>query len=272
MKDSQASPKTVVTQAKKITLAGVQFDRLTEDEVVARVLEALANGDGGQIVTPNVDILHRVVRDADSQEHVRASSLVVADGKPLVWASRLAGNPLPARVAGADLIWSLSAAMADAGRSVHLLGGEPGTATRAAEVLRDRLPALKIAGCLSPSVGFDSREDEYAAVCDEVVGAAPDVVFVGFGFPKQERVIARLRHRLSQTWFLGCGAAIGFVAGVHSRAPGWMQSSGLEWIHRLALEPRRLMRRYLVDDAPFAARLLVASAREGRRRRSDGSR
>ncbi|MCM4084866.1 WecB/TagA/CpsF family glycosyltransferase [Paractinoplanes hotanensis] len=245
---------------------------MTEDEVVQRVLAALADGNGGQIITPNVDILHRVMRDADSRRHVHASSIVVADGKPLVWASRLAGDPLPARVAGADLIWSLSAAMAGAGRSVHLLGGEPGTAVRATDVLRDRFPALKIAGCLSPSFGFDTREDEYAAVCDEVVGAGPDLVFVGFGFPKQERVIARLRSRLPQTWFLGCGAAIGFVAGVHSRAPEWMRSSGLEWVHRLVLEPRRLMRRYLVDDAPFAARLLAASAREGRRRRSEGSR
>ncbi|MCY1138197.1 WecB/TagA/CpsF family glycosyltransferase [Actinoplanes sp. Pm04-4] len=234
----------------------------------ARVLAELADGNGGQIITPNVDILHRVVRDADSRHHVRASSIVVADGKPIVWASRLAGDPLPARVAGSDLIWSLSATMADAGRSVYLLGGEPGTADQAKHVLRDRLPALKVAGCLSPSFGFDTRADEYAAVCDEVVGAAPDVVFVGFGFPKQERVIARLRPRLPQTWFMGCGAAIGFVAGVHSRAPGWMQDSGLEWVHRLYREPRRLMRRYLVDDAPFALRLLAGSARERLRKGS----
>jgi len=152
--------------------------------------------------------------------------------------------------------------MAGGGRSVYLLGGEPGTAERADEVLRERFPDLKLAGHLSPSFGFDTRSDEYDAVCDEVIGAAPDLVFVGLGFPKQERVIARLRPRLPQTWFMGCGAAIGFVAGVHSRAPGWMQESGLEWVHRLAREPRRLMRRYLVDDAPFAVRLLAGSARE----------
>lgn len=152
--------------------------------------------------------------------------------------------------------------MATAGRSVYLLGGEPGVATQAEEVLRDRFPDLKLAGHLSPSFGFDTRSDEYDVVCDEVVAAAPDLVFVGLGFPKQERVIARLRPRLPQTWFMGCGAAIGFVAGVHSRAPGWMQDSGLEWVHRLALEPRRLMRRYLVDDAPFALRLLAGSAVE----------
>ncbi|MFI5937432.1 WecB/TagA/CpsF family glycosyltransferase [Actinoplanes sp. NPDC051494] len=196
------------------------------------------------------------------------SEIVVADGKPLIWASRIAGHPLPARVPGSDLIWSLSAAMADAGRSVYLLGGEPGTSERAEEVLRERLPHLKIAGNLSPAFGFDTRPEEYAEVCDEVAGAAPDVVFAGFGFPKQERVIERLRPRLPRTWFMGCGAAIGFVAGAHSRAPGWMQDTGLEWVHRLAMEPRRLMRRYLVDDAPFAVRLLAGSARERLRGRS----
>ncbi len=219
-----------------------------------------------------MDILHRVARDPALRRHLESASIVVADGKPLIWASRIAGTALPARVPGSDLIWSLSAAMADAGRSVYLLGGEPGTAGKAEEVLRERFSGLKLAGALSPSFGFDTRDDEYDAVCDEVVGAAPDLVFVGFGFPKQERVIDRLRPRLPQTWFMGCGAAIGFVAGVHSRAPGWMQESGLEWVHRLLLEPRRLMRRYLVDDAPFAARLLAAGARERLRGRSAGDR
>jgi N-acetylglucosaminyldiphosphoundecaprenol N-acetyl-beta-D-mannosaminyltransferase len=192
---------------------------------------------------------------------------VVADGKPLIWASRIAGTPLPARVCGSDLIWSLSAAMAETGRSVYLLGGEPGTSELAEQVLRERFPTLKIAGRLSPPFGFDKRPGELDEVCDEVIGAAPDLVFAGFGFPKQERVIERLRERMPQTWFMGCGAAIGFVAGVHSRAPGWMQDNGLEWVHRLYLEPRRLMRRYLVDDVPFAARLLAGSVVERLRNR-----
>jgi N-acetylglucosaminyldiphosphoundecaprenol N-acetyl-beta-D-mannosaminyltransferase len=265
---SEELSETVGVQRDPVMLRGVGFDPLQEDQVVDHVLERLSAGQGGQIITPNIDILHRVVRDEECRRHVEASTIVVADGKPLIWASRISGRPLPARVCGSDLIWSLSAAMAAAGRSVYLLGGEPGTAERAEEVLRERFPTLKIAGNLSPSFGFDARSQELDAVCDEVIGAHPDLVFAGFGFPKQERVIARLRPRLPQTWFMGCGAAIGFVAGVHSRAPGWMQDSGLEWVHRLVLEPRRLMRRYLVDDAPFAARLLAGSVRERLRRGS----
>ncbi|WFE30202.1 WecB/TagA/CpsF family glycosyltransferase [Solwaraspora sp. WMMD791] len=229
--------------------------------MVDEVVTALDAGRGGQIITPNVDILRRASREPECRKHVESSTLVVADGAPLIWASRLQGDPLPARVPGSDLIWSLSAALGARGRSVYLLGGEPGTAVRAAEVLRAAFPQLVIAGELSPPFGFDTSEEQLAAICAEVTAAAPDLVYVGLGFPKQERLIARLRPLLPGTWFMGCGAAIGFVAGVHRRAPRWMQRTGLEWVHRLLGEPHRLMRRYLLHDVPFALRLLGGSAR-----------
>lgn len=228
--------------------------------MIDAVLQSLAGRRGGRIVTPNVDILRRVKRNAEAREHVESATLVTADGAPLIWAAKIAGRPLPARVPGSDLIWSISGALADKGYSVYLLGGEPGTSEVAASALTDRYPNITIAGYSSPAFGFDTRGDEYDAVCAEVVAARPDFVYVGLGFPKQERVIARLRDALPETWFMGCGAAIGFVAGAYSRAPRWMQRTGLEWVHRLGLEPTRLMRRYLIEDAPFAARLLITSA------------
>ena len=245
---------------------GIDFDRLHEKAVTRHVVAELTAGRGGQIVTPNVDILRRVRRDRESRAYVESASLVVADGAPLIWASRLAGNPLPGRVAGSDLIWSLTAALAGQGRSIYLLGGAPGTSSRAEQVMRSRFPHLRIAGHLSPPFGFDTRPDQFEAACAAVVAARPDLVYVGLGFPKQERVIARLRPLLSSSWFLGCGAAIDFVAGVHRRAPVWMQRSGLEWVHRLASEPTRLMRRYLLHDLPFALELLAMSTRQRLRR------
>lgn len=244
----------------RVSLGGVSFDPVRESDVVALVLGELAAGNGGRIVTPNVDILRRAQREPEARGHIAASTVVVADGAPLIWASRLAGRPLPARVAGSDLIWSLSAALAEAGRSVYLLGGEPGTADKAAGVLTERFPGLTVAGHCSPPFGFDQRPDELHAACAHVRAARPDFVFVGLGFPKQERIIALLRPALPGTWFMGCGAAIGFVAGVQRRAPLWMQRSGLEWFHRLAAEPQRLMRRYLMHGLPFVARLLALSA------------
>jgi N-acetylglucosaminyldiphosphoundecaprenol N-acetyl-beta-D-mannosaminyltransferase len=239
---------------------GVAFDPLRESDVVDLVVTELHHGRGGRIITPNVDILRIAHHDGEARQHIGQSTVVVADGTPVIWASRLAGRPLPARVPGSDLIWSLSDALSGAGYSVYLLGGTPGTADIAAARLRQRFPQLAVAGQLSPPFGFDQDPHRYAEVLDEVVAARPDLVFVGLGFPKQERVIGRLRERLAATWFMGCGAAINFVAGTHRRAPVWMQRSGLEWLHRLGSEPHRLMRRYLVHDLPFATRLMTQSA------------
>jgi N-acetylglucosaminyldiphosphoundecaprenol N-acetyl-beta-D-mannosaminyltransferase len=250
----------------RVLLVGLEIDPVTEADVVAHVRWALERGAGGRIVTPNVDILRQAARDEAIRADLAGADLVVADGAPLVWAARLAGTPLPERVAGADLIWSLSGGLAEDGRSVYLLGGEPETETqlegahRAASRLTSRYPGLRIAGHASPRYGFDASPAELDAVCAELVEAKPDLVFVGIGFPRQERLIARLRPDLPGAWFLGCGAAINFVAGDVRRAPEAFQKSGLEWLHRLATEPRRLARRYLRDDAPFAGRLLTTCA------------
>ena len=245
---------------KRVALWGVEFDCVVEADVVGYVSAELSHGRGGRIITPNVDILRRATRDAEARHHVAAATLVVADGAPLIWACRIAGRPLPARVPGSDLIWSLCTAMEQAGRSVYLLGGDPGTAEIAASVLTDRFPGLTMSGFDSPTFGFDADPAALELVCRRAAEAKPDLVFVGLGFPKQERLIERLRTALPSTWFLGCGAAIGFVAGVRRRAPAWMQQTGLEWLHRLISEPRRLGRRYLLHDIPFAVQLLITSA------------
>lgn len=250
----------VVPPADRVVLSGIRFDRLTETDVVERVLDDLSGGRGGSIVTPNVDILRTVRRDAAARRHVRTATYVVADGAPLVWASRLRGTALPERVAGSSLIWSLSEALGTQARSVYLLGGAPGMAERAGAVLRERCPGLRLAGTDCPPLGFENDPQALAQVCAAVVGAEPDVVYVGLGFPKQENLIARLTPLLPRSWFIGCGAAITFVAGGQRRAPAWMQRTGLEWFHRLCREPRRLFRRYVVHDAPFALALLASSA------------
>ncbi|WP_232323543.1 WecB/TagA/CpsF family glycosyltransferase [Catenuloplanes japonicus] len=247
----------------RVVLDGTGFDPVTESQVVRHVRHSLERGEGGRIVTPNVDILRQARTSAEVRDLLSIADLVVADGMPLVWASRLARTPVPERVAGSSLIWSLSSGAGDDGRSVFLIGGAPDDdangAERAASRLAAACPGLRIAGCLSPSYGFERRPAELEAVCREVVEAKPDLVYVGLGFPKQEWVISALTDYLPFTWFLGCGAAINFVAGDARRAPGWMQRSGLEWLHRLAGEPGRMARRYLGHDAPYAMRLLVGA-------------
>jgi N-acetylglucosaminyldiphosphoundecaprenol N-acetyl-beta-D-mannosaminyltransferase len=260
---------------RRVRIGGEWFDAITEESVADRVVAGLQAGRGGRIITPNVDILRLAnghgKRAAEIRGFLADASLIVADGMPLIWASRLAGTPLPERVTGSGLIWTLSAALGRAGRSVFVLGGRPANAPaadgahRAAATLAASCPGLQIAGHHAPPFGFEHDPAAVARILAEVTGARPDFVFVGLGFPKQERVISDLRERLPYSWFLGCGAAIGFVAGDCKRAPFWMQRSGLEWAHRLAKEPGRLAGRYLAHDAPYAVRLLAQAAVQRRR-------
>jgi N-acetylglucosaminyldiphosphoundecaprenol N-acetyl-beta-D-mannosaminyltransferase len=247
----------------RVQLDGTGIDRITEAEVVSVVREALAAGRGGRIITPNIDILRRAQADPGVRRFLDDADLVVADGMPLIWASRLRGTPLPERVAGSSLIWSLSTGIGRDRRSIFVIGGAPAEegvtdgATRAADRLAADCPGLRVAGTFCPAYGFEEDPDAYADLCRKVADAQPDLVFVGLGFPKQELVVDRLRPALPQAWFVGCGAAVNFVAGDVDRAPRWMQRSGLEWAHRLGTEPKRLAGRYLRHDAPYALRLLA---------------
>lgn len=252
---------------RRIRLGGIGIDPVTEPEAVRRVMDAIDSGRGGQIVTPNVDIVAAARRSRELRTIIDASDLVVADGAPLVWASRVAGTPLPARVAGSDLVWSLSAAAATRGLRIALLGGTPDGAARpterAAEILEARYPGLKTVGAWCPPMGFDRDASQWGSLVERIEAAAPDLVYVGLGFPKQEHVMVRLRSVAPKAWFLGCGASIDFIAGYRRRAPRWMQRTGTEWLFRMLSEPRRLAKRYLRDDLPEVLRLLA----EARRRR-----
>jgi N-acetylglucosaminyldiphosphoundecaprenol N-acetyl-beta-D-mannosaminyltransferase len=256
----------------RVPIMGFWFDPLTERGAAATIADrvdaaATGTGRGGVVVTANLDFLRRMVRDESFADLVRTAELTVADGMPLVWASRIAGHAVPERVAGSNLIDLVSAELAQRGRRVFLLGGNPGVAERAAAVLGERHPGLVIVGTRCPPVGFENDEKELAAIEAALVAARPDLVYVALGSPKQERLIARLRGALPRAWWIGVGISFSFVAGEVPRAPRWAQRAGLEWLHRLAVEPRRLARRYLIDGLPFAARLGVGgmTARVGRR-------
>lgn len=244
-------------QRRRARVAGVWLDALTEDEVIDTVRDAWVSGRGGSIVTVNVDVARAAARDPALAELIASGSLVLADGMPLVWASRAGGQVLPERVAGSSLIFTLSAEAAVAGRSVFLLGGEPGVPEKAAEALALSNAGLHIAGTASPPFGFEQTDAGLRDAVSAVVAAEPDLVFVGLGFPKQERLITLLRPALPATWFVACGAAIPMAAGVFRRASPVIQALGLEWAHRLRLEPRRLAHRYLRNDLPFALAMMT---------------
>jgi N-acetylglucosaminyldiphosphoundecaprenol N-acetyl-beta-D-mannosaminyltransferase len=250
-----------------VELCGMALAKLRSEQLIDHVFASLAARRGGWLVTANLDFLRRFVRDPASRAIYAGADLRVADGMPLVWASQLLGEPLPERVAGSSLLLPLCQRAAREGRSVYLLGGDPTAGPVAAQRLLQEAPGLIIAGQSSPDVSAEPTPAELEALRATLLSAKPAIVFVAFGSPKQERVIAALRAELPEAWWVGVGISFSFLAGHVKRAPRVLQVVGLEWMHRLAQEPRRLFRRYIIEDLPFAfelfGRVAVARLRGG---------
>jgi N-acetylglucosaminyldiphosphoundecaprenol N-acetyl-beta-D-mannosaminyltransferase len=238
-----------------IALLGVAFDAVTMDEALARIEAMIATRRPHYVVTPNVDFLAQARHDADLRRILREADLVLCDGTPLVWASRWLGNPLPERVAGADLAPRLIARAAEKNYRLFFLGATPEANAQAVARLHAQYPGLAIAGHYAPPFASLAKMD-HTDIVRRIRAAAPDILFVSFGCPKQEKWIAMHYRTVGVPVCLGVGAVIDFLAGNMRRAPRWMQRSGTEWLFRLAQEPRRLFRRYAHDLRFFAGTLL----------------
>ncbi|QDT38631.1 WecB/TagA/CpsF family glycosyltransferase [Stratiformator vulcanicus] len=204
------------------------------------------------VVTPNVDHIVMLRENEELHEAYRTASLVTADGAPLVLAARLLGRPLPERVAGSDLVPAIfDRASIERSITVFLLGAVPGVAARAAEQIELRWPHVTVVGTDSPPLGFEHSTAESDRIVEKIAEVSPDVLVVGFGAPKQELWVARHSDRIEAKAVLCAGATIDFLAGEKMRAPRWAQRIGMEWLHRLASEPRRLFKRYFRDACVF---------------------
>jgi N-acetylglucosaminyldiphosphoundecaprenol N-acetyl-beta-D-mannosaminyltransferase len=235
---------------------GMPLDVVTERQAVARMVAA----GGGVTVTPNLDHLRQFRSSEAVRRFYRAADLVPADGMPLVWASRLMGTPLPERVAGSNLIWSVSREAAKRGAPIFLVGGNPGAAVAAGRALSQAYQGLRVAGTACPPLGFERDPRHIDAIATALAESGAKIAFVGLPLAKQIALIEPLRARLPGIWFIGVGVSFSFVSGEVMRAPRWMQRLGVEWLHRLAQEPRRLARRYLLEGVPFAVRMLASVA------------
>lgn len=241
----------------RVKLFGMTIDRLTLGEATGTVLDwcaAPADGFCRYVVTPNVD--HAVMHQTrgDLRDAYLGASLVLADGAPLVAAARLLRKPLPERVAGSDLTPDVLRRAGREGRPplrVFLLGAAPGVADRAAKRIAAQRQGVRVVGTHCPPIGFEKREADTGAALAAVAAAAPDLLIVGLGAPKQELWVSRHQQRIEAKAALCVGATIDFLAGHKRRSPVWMQQTGLEWAHRLASEPRRLAGRYARDAWVF---------------------
>jgi N-acetylglucosaminyldiphosphoundecaprenol N-acetyl-beta-D-mannosaminyltransferase len=245
-----------------VELCGMPIASVDGGRLVDHVFDELRADRGGWLVTANLDFMRRYVRDPAARALYASADVRVADGMPLVWASWLLGTPLPERVAGSALVVPMCARAAREQQRVYLLGGDPAANEAAAQRLLADMPGLAIVGRSAPKISAEPTLAELEPVLAELRASQASIVFVAFGSPKQERVIAALRAELPQAWWIGVGISFSFVAGHVKRAPLILQRLGLEWLHRLAQEPRRLFRRYLLEDLPFAFELLAVVTRD----------
>jgi len=238
-----------------IAMLGVPFDNVTTAETADVVERMISSGHAHYIATANVDFLVQARQDIELRRILFDADLVVCDGMPLVWASRLLGNPLKERVAGSDLVPLLIRIAEEKGYRVFFLGGKEEVIEKAVDrVLADH-PKLQIAGSYSPPFA-PLLEMDHDDICRRVNESKPDMCFVSFGCPKQEKWIRMNRAKIDVPMSVGVGATIDFLAGSVNRAPRWVGKCGLEWIYRLCQEPRRLFKRYAIGLWVFGFAIL----------------
>jgi N-acetylglucosaminyldiphosphoundecaprenol N-acetyl-beta-D-mannosaminyltransferase len=216
------------------------------DEAVAFIEEQIREGGFHQVATANVDFLKNAIEDESLRDILCSCEMVVPDGMPVVWMSRLIGTPLKERVSGIDLVERLAEVSSRRGYGIFLLGASDARSQRATRVLKQRYPELRIVGRYSPEPK-PLEEMDHEEILRHIEEASPEILLVAFGNPKQEQWIAMHRDRLKVPVCIGVGGTLDSLSGTLRRAPLWMQHNGLEWLHRTLQEPKRLAARYFAD-------------------------
>lgn len=241
---------------KKIRLFNIDIDPLTMQETVAKISQWILSDEvrNHYVVTPNVDHIVNLHSNPKFKQAYAGASLIVADGRPVVLASKLLGKSLPEVVPGSDLVPAIFDYFQHQQKQslrVFLLGAMPGVAEKARDNIHQKWPKVNVVGLFSPNFGFEKSAEQSRQICDMVSASKADVVVFGVGAPKQELWSKQYGHQLNAKVILCVGATIDFLAGEKARAPIWVRKIGMEWLHRMMTEPRRLAKRYLVDAFIF---------------------
>jgi N-acetylglucosaminyldiphosphoundecaprenol N-acetyl-beta-D-mannosaminyltransferase len=238
-------------------MMGCQIDNLTMEETLQTVEGFIKSGQPHQHVVVNVDKLVKASRDPELRRIINECALINVDGMPVVWASRLLGKPLKERVAGVDLFESLMKRSADKGWRVYLLGAREEVVSGVKQAYEKKYPGLVVAGYRN---GYWKPEEE-AGVVAQVTAAKADLLFVAISSPKKEHFLGRYQAEMKIPFAMGVGGTFDVAVGRVKRAPVWMQNAGLEWFYRFLQEPRRMFKRYFVDDMAFFWLLLKEAVR-----------
>ena len=239
---------------KKQPLLNTYVNNMDIPETVVAIEQMISDGASGKksyIVPINVDVVMKIENDSELKRVVDNADMVLVDGKPLVWISKLHGIPVKAKVSGSDLVPFLCEVAAEKGYSIYILGGKAGIADQARKILKHKYPQIKIVGTYAPPFGFEKDEIELEKINSMISSVHPDLLIVCFGCPKQEKWIYENYQKYDAKVSICAGATVDFLAGNVKRAPKWMSEHGLEWFYRFMKEPKRLFRRYLVTNSKF---------------------
>ena len=225
------------------------IDNVTMDEAIDHIEECIRLQKIGQVITPNVDQIVRMETDSYFKEICDNAELLLTDGHPLLWIAKWYGTPIKEKICGSDLVPKLCEVAAQKGYSVFFLGAAPGVAQKAADKLKEKLPDLKVAGVYSPPIGFEKDEEELNKINQILYESHADMLFVGMGVPKQDIFIYENMNKYQIPMSFSIGGTIDFIAGEQKRAPKWMSKIGMEWFYRLCQNPKRMFKRYIIDDS-----------------------
>lgn len=224
------------------------IDNVTHEEAIEYIERCIKSRTIGQVITPNVDQVCRMEWDDYFRKIVNSCELLLVDGHPLMWIAKFYKKPFKEKICGSDLVPLLCEKAAEKGYKVFFLGAAPGIAMRAAKIMQTKYKGLKVAGTYSPPISFEKDPNEIDKINKMLYQSKADMLFVGMGVPKQDIFIYENMHKYQIPMSFSIGGTIDFIAGEQIRAPKWMSNHGLEWLYRLIQDPKRLAKRYLVDD------------------------
>lgn len=232
----------------KIPFLNTYVNNCTMDECLNEIESMIQNNHKAYIVAVNVDVIIKIEDDSALKEVTDNADMVLVDGKPLIWIAKKHKLPIKYKISGSDMVPLLCERAKDKGYSIFILGGKEGVADKAKENLEEKLPGIKIVGTYAPPFGFENNEAEISKINELICKANPDILLACLGCPKQEKFIYGNMEKYSAKVSVCAGATVDFLAGNIKRAPKWMSEHGMEWLYRFFKEPRRLFKRYFIDD------------------------
>ena len=224
------------------------INNITMQDAIKNIEKMIISKKKSYIVAINVDVVMKIENDSYLKKISDEADMTLVDGKPLIWISKLKKKPIKAKISGSDLVPQICNLAAQKNYSIFIIGGKEGVAKRAKVELEKKYPNINIVGTYSPPFGFEKNKKEINDINKMISNKKPDLLIVCFGCPKQEKWIYENINNYDATVSICAGATVDFLAGNVKRAPKWMSDHGLEWFYRFLQEPKRLFKRYFIDD------------------------